>query len=451
MSSPTADQVKGSYRLSPARNAMPTELTALPAAPPTAAVRGMTTAAEIVDRAAGGPVVVIGSLPPQGRDLDVLVGPDDERSITARLAQEGFARRGVTWARFAACDAEVVDVLPAASWNLPAVQREALFVDARPLPGFEHLVVPAPHHRLLIAARLLGASGRLGERRAARVQEALREDPQVWSKAGDAAAAWGVASELDRLNLALQGRPRRVLMRTVAGLPRRARRGAMVTLSGVDGAGKTTQTRALAQSLERLGYEVVTEWSPLRQDRWLDSLSRSLKRMLRVVPALRRPSPAPRAGSQPGASAPEPTRVVGRDRGWVTAAWSTVVALANALAHARAVRHMAAGRVVIFDRYVLDSFARLRFFYGEDPPSGLQCRLIRALSPRPCAAFYLDIEPRVSTARKDDDWSPEELATQLRLYRQELRCFDDVYWLDGCRPVDELAAEIAEVTWRRLR
>ena len=112
-------------------------------------------------------------------------------------------------------------------------------------------------------------------------------------------------------------------------------------------------------------------------------------------------------------------------------------------------RHLAAGRVVIFDRYVLDSFVRLRFLYGEERRFRIQRALISLLSPRPLAAFQIDIDAETSLARKDDKWSAEELGTQVRLHREE-RTKLDVLVLDGRRPPEELAAEIAKEVWRRL-
>jgi thymidylate kinase len=98
---------------------------------------------------------------------------------------------------------------------------------------------------------------------------------------------------------------------------------------------------------------------------------------------------------------------------------------------------------------VLDSFVRLRFLYGEQRRFRAQRALITLLSPRPKAAFLLDIDAEASLTRKDDKWSAEELATQVRLYREEHERAG-VTRLDGRRDPDELAAEIAAQVWRRL-
>ena len=134
----------------------------------------------------------------------------------------------------------------------------------------------------------------------------------------------------------------------------------------------------------------------------------------------------------------------------VNAAWATLVAVANGVAHARlAAGHAAAGRIVIFDRYVLDSVVRLRFLYGERSRYRLQRTLVRLLSPRPLASFFLDVSAETSLMRKDDRWAPDELATQVRLYREE-HGRAGALRLDGTRAPEDLSAEIAQTVWRRL-
>jgi thymidylate kinase len=108
------------------------------------------------------------------------------------------------------------------------------------------------------------------------------------------------------------------------------------------------------------------------------------------------------------------------------------------------------GRVTVFDRYCLDSLARLTFQYGDTPEARLQARLLRGLSPRPVAAFFLDIDADVSTARKDDGWSRDQIEAQVLLYRAAAARLP-VSRINGARPTDEVAAEIAATVWSRLR
>jgi thymidylate kinase len=376
----------------------------------------------LVDDAAVGPVLVIGSLPPEGRDLDVLVRPDDERAIAARLEAAGLRRSGREWVAFEGCTAFGVELVPAERWGLPPAEVAALFADARPIAGYARLVRPAPHHQLLLLARI-----GLTEKRMRRLRAALEEDPDAWTRASELAPAWGVR---------LQDRPSDKLSQAVR---RRLRRRVVVAISGLDGAGKSSQAAALAAALQRLGYEAEAVWVPLASNRAVEGVSSAARRMLRVVRRIPVASEAHRR-AEAGESF-----VAGRRAGPVAHAWVTYVALANALAHRRLARR---GRVAVFDRYVLDSHVRMRELWGGTFP--LARLLLRTLSPRPVCAFLLDVAPETAFARKQDRWSLEALQRQAMTYRDEAAALG-VVRLDGDRPREELCAEIAETVWRALR
>jgi len=53
-------------------------------------------AAELIDTVVAGRVLVYGSLPPDGRDLDLLVREPEERAIGEALPEAGFVRRGTS-------------------------------------------------------------------------------------------------------------------------------------------------------------------------------------------------------------------------------------------------------------------------------------------------------------------------------------------------------------------
>jgi thymidylate kinase len=406
------------------------------------------SAASIVDAAAGERVLVFGSLPPDGRDLDLLARPGAERAVAAALLDAGFLRRGVEWVRFSGCSASGVDLVPAADWRLPEPEVADLFQRATPVGGFANLAEPAPDHQLLIVAtRLLPGGKGLTAGRRARVERALEVDPEAWERARERAGAWGGPDALERLRAALgppRPQSRAAAARTKAWRLRNAR---VVAFSGVDGSGKSTHAKALAATLEQLGYEAAIVWTPLASDAWLDVIAVPIKRLLGRLQ--RRPTAAA-AGAEPRGIVPNPgSDLRGRSR-LVNAAWATLVALGNGVAHARlAAGHLAAGRVVIFDRYLLDSVVRLRFLYGERSRYRLQRGVIRRLSPRPLASFFLDVSAETSLARKEDRWAADELATQVRLYREEYEAAG-VTRLDGTRSPDDLCAEIAEAVWRRL-
>src|SRR5579884_446440 len=107
---------------------------------------------EIVDASASGPAVVLGSLPPGARDLDVAAA--EPSPIAEALRAAGYVTRGHgEWARFAAGGVDAVDLL--AGWP----HLDEILAEAEPVPGCRRLVRPASHHALLVLAQQLAATG----------------------------------------------------------------------------------------------------------------------------------------------------------------------------------------------------------------------------------------------------------------------------------------------------
>lgn len=384
------------------------------------------SAAELVDRLAGGRVIVFGSTPPQARDLDLLVRPEEQRRLEEALPGEGFVAKGSEWARFAERTAQALDLSPVAEWDLPPGEVDALFEQAQPLDGFEHLCVPAPAFDLLVLAKLLSWAGSFPEKRRARLERAL----PGWDEAVRRAPAWGLADELAKLRDPPRAKPR----------PSRPR---VVSLSGIDGSGKSTQGKALQAALAALGHDAVIAWAPIASNPLLDAVAKPVKKL-----ASRRYAPPP-ADEPSGLHRDAGTELRSRSR-LVRFAWTTLVAIENGAWHGMtATRAALDGKIVIFDRYVLDSAARMRFQYGAEHRFRLQKLIVRLLSPKPVASFFLELPPEQSLERKDDRWTADELRAQARLYAEEAHDAG-VTHLEATRPPEELAATIAEAVWRRL-
>ena len=391
--------------------------------------------ASLVDAAAPREVLVYGSPPGEGRDLDLLARDDDLPALREALAHTGFRNRADEWVRFAGGGAEAIDLVPASAWVLPDEELDALFAAARPIDGFTRLVRPAPHHALLILARLTGTRGPLPDKRRRRVEAALAEKPGAFRQAQRHAGAWGLASELAHLERGGDS-PHGRLPR-----PRRPR---VIALSGIDGSGKSSQAELLRETLERLGFDASVEWTPFGQNAWLDLLAAPVKRVLKRTRRY--------AAAEPRETGLERTSGTAlRERNAaVNYVWSAVVTLANGLAQLQTIaRHTRNGRVVVYDRYALDSTVQLRFRYGSNGKFSLHRSLIGLLAPKPVASFYLDIPPETSLARKNDRWTLSDLEQQTRLYREEV-ARNGALRLDGLRPRDDLAAEIGEAVWRAL-
>lgn len=347
----------------------------------------------MADAAASRRVIVFGSLPPEGTDLDLLVRAPEQQAIRAALGNAGFAGNGSRLVRFAGGSGFEVELAAPAELGLGADETKALFEQAEALPGYQSLSIPASRDRHQLA-------------------RAKSSGPRL----------------------------RR--------LARRWRRPPVIALSGIDGSGKSSQAEALAAALRDLGFAVEVVWMPLASNAWLRRLAVPMTSALARWRGFR-PTATDPALSQ--GRAPNPGSVLRRRSRAANYAWAVLVAFANGISHRSQVeRRRLTGGVVIFDRYVLDSAARLRFFYGESRPLRLPRALIRLLSPRPRAAFFLEIPADASIARKADGWTPAELEAQARLYREELPGSDAIL-LDGRRPPENLAAEIAARTWRVLR
>ncbi len=208
--------------------------------------------------------LVFGSLPPTGRDIDLLVTPDDELTLGSALRAREFVERGRHWVSFGGCSVAVVEVIPAASLRVPGGELDAVLADGLPLAGLARIVEPAPHHMLLILARKLVHERALPAKHRARIDRALALDPAAWERARERATLWSAGAALARLE-ALSRRPEgsRPHWRQLVRFPRRTR---VIAISGADDERTASHSRALRDALYRLGFEPVVE-SPLMSAR----------------------------------------------------------------------------------------------------------------------------------------------------------------------------------------
>ncbi|MGE5700850.1 MAG: hypothetical protein ACM3VU_00385 [Arthrospira platensis] len=462
-----------------------------------------TKAPELIDGVLEGRVLVYGSLPPHGRDLDLLVRPAEEETIHAALSQAGFLRRESLLARFHSCSVELVELTSARHWDLPERELQALFGEGRALDGHRMLVRPAPHHALLILARrLVGGDGALDEKRRQRLEQALAEDPDAWAKAADRAERWGARRALPLLRQAyetatpapshlrararaerrsLRGRwnPRRSARRVVDRLDRvpRPRRGTVISFSGLDGCGKSSQAAALCETLRLLDIDAVVVRTRISWEDWLWAAVPRVKRLLeswmRLLSALssmprfklgsagESVHTAERASGATGTTAAEnppssetatptrggdPVRALRERSNALTELWILVITLANAWSQWRLMyRRFLRGGTIVCDRYTLDSLVEMRYAYGKDRRLPRLRGALGVLYPQPSHAYFLDVEPHTALRRKGE-WGIQWLSEHRELYLQECAPLG-VAVLDGERPQADLCAEIAKQVW----
>lgn len=426
-------------------------------------------AAELIDELIEDRVVVFGSLPPRGRDIDVVARPAELEALDRGLRAAGFGALGGSLVRFRNCGVEAVELEPISDWGLPSAAAAELFDSAIPLPGRTLLCRPAPAQAMLIAARRLLRERGSRPGKAARYFAAAREeDADALTAARERAGDWGVAPALEALRSGSQlARSSRVAglvaarrrsgsgrLRTIAhivrqGAPRRPRRGALIALSGLDGSGKSTQANALAEVLCRLGFDARVAWVPMGKGPWLDRLDSALRPLVRPLVALRaRVSGASGAAPRPASTAPDATSH-GPEREpflhmspTLTTLWSTAVALRLALRTGIVLRtEIWRGRVIVCDRYVLDAWTYLRFHYLAAPSLLIQGELVRRLSPRPLRAYALVVAPETATRRKAE-YDVDENARRSALYEESMQRLG-VEPIDGTLPREEICARIA--------
>ncbi len=421
------------------------------------------TTAEIaagLDAALTRPVLVVGSLPPEGRDLDLLAREDDAAVLRRRLSSLNFLDWRGTWVRFdPAGSPYAVDLGSAARWGRA---QDVLFEDAEPIPGYRHLVRPAPGTVLVLAARgMVTRRGRVTDKVRRRVAAALEHDPGAWTDAERRARPLGAGGAVTLLRAACAHDAPLAPKRRAAGLMRVASapgplpeklrvladlrprhwRPAVVSFSGLDGSGKSTQVSRLAETLGEVGVPASPQWAGFKTG----AIAR------RALPFLDRPLRATPPGEEPPTRDPLlPAALVGRPL--PRQAWLTMVVGLNVISLWRYVLKPRPGvKVLVFDRFSPDTAVKLELHYADT--RGLDIRwprwLFRTLAPTPDAGFLVAVPSDVAYERRQDQ-TPEELAAMARFYDQQQASFGLVR-LDGTRPPLEIASEVAPTAWRRLR
>lgn len=204
----------------------------------------------------------------------------------------------------------------------------------------------------------------------------------------------------------------------------------VVTLSGVDGAGKSSVARELVDALDRCGIPSGHVWTrPGMSVPILSGLRRNLKRRLHEEGS----SGMQRRAEDPEAELMTRTGVLG----FVWSLVVTVTFLCDAWQ-----QHLRASGVVIYDRHVVDGLVTLDLVYGGSDLR-LHRFLIRWLLPPAHFSLYLEVAPEVAAQRKPDDFfTVESLRRQVDEYERHLASMTDVHRLASEQSPEGLARQV---------
>lgn len=210
--------------------------------------------------------------------------------------------------------------------------------------------------------------------------------------------------------------------------------GHLITFSGLDGAGKSTQIDLLRETLRRHGREPLYLWA---RGGYTPLFSRAKELLRRSSGARVLPSGGDTAQRQQALGRPAVRRL-----------WLTLAILDLALLYGGRVRRwLQQGRVVICDRYYWDTLLDFQLnFPEEDAGRWPLWRLLERVSPQPDLRIMALIPVAESLRRsvqKGEPFPDSAARLQQRLAAYEALAAEGEWLvLDGRLPVDELAKKI---------
>jgi len=212
------------------------------------------------------------------------------------------------------------------------------------------------------------------------------------------------------------------------------RRGLLIALSGMDGAGKSSAAEAISLRLAERNVAAEVSWARLgNRSRVLDRIAGPVKRLLKREGTVADPV----AAGGPAITKVRNSREAARRTlvGW---AWVLIVAAVNARDGRRAARARHSGTAVICDRWTADALVDLNVRYGRHRAAEA---LIRRALPRPDLAVLLEIDPETSRQRKPEDQADRVLIQMVDLYA-ELADRLALVRIDARQPIGEVVRQL---------
>jgi thymidylate kinase len=208
----------------------------------------------------------------------------------------------------------------------------------------------------------------------------------------------------------------------------------LIVLSGIDGAGKSTQTANLVKYLQGKDKCPVALWSRGGYTAGFSTLKRWLRRL--------RPGLVPPPGQNK-------QREAALGQGWVRRLWLSLALLDLMRVYGLNIRWWRwQGRTVICDRYLWDTLIDFRLNLPSENVEGWRLwRWLVHLSPRPDVSLLLmiPVEESLRRSQASGDAFPEPEERRRQRYAQYQELQQARRWsvaIDATRPVDQVWAEV---------
>lgn len=210
----------------------------------------------------------------------------------------------------------------------------------------------------------------------------------------------------------------------------------IIVLSGLDGSGKSTQAKLLAEKLSKLGIESVTIWN-----RWEPRISAPLIKLAKKYLTTKEKV------IEKDYSSFTMAKQKRMKSGWKRALWQLMVWCEYLFeVYGRIIIPMIKGKTIVFDRYFYDTAVDIAINFdlqAVEMEKILSHPLLR-FYPKPMALIMIDIEPEIGALRKSDGTPAAYLADRKPYYLSIAEILDAPV-VDGNKSTEEVSKEIWQI------